>query len=121
MRRFWKLLVVCVPLSFVMPAGASESSGRLILAQSRGGLCQNWVRECSRLWGYQTDRWHQCMGQPGARQDCGRGGYGYQEDSGGGTDLCRNWRRQCADLYGWRTRRWHQCIHQPQAEADCGF
>ena len=33
-------------------------------------LCGNWHRECARLYGHQTTRWHQCMGQPQAVRAC---------------------------------------------------
>lgn len=34
--------------------------------------CGDWRRECARLYGSQTNRWYQCMGQPGAVNACTR-------------------------------------------------
>ena len=88
------------------------------IVQAQYGNCANWHRQCARLWGGGTERWNECMGQPQALADCGRGGYaggGYAQ----GTDLCGNWHQQCARLYG-RSPAYRDCMRQPQALADCG-
>ena len=89
-----------------------------IVQAQYGGNCANWQRQCARLWGGGTERWNECMGQPQALADCGRGGYaggGYAQ----GTDLCGNWHQQCARLYG-RSPAYRDCMRQPLALADCG-
>jgi hypothetical protein len=130
-----------------------QSSAPIEQVQYRGGrggyggssdLCQNWHRECARLYGYGTPRWNACMGQPAARYDCGegggrsfqrRGGYdrgydrgynrGYDDGGGrhfrrgGGFGSCRVWRRECANLYGRRSPQWHACMNQPGARRAC--
>jgi hypothetical protein len=35
-------------------------------------LCDNWHRECARLYGSSTRKYVQCMQQPQALIDCGR-------------------------------------------------
>jgi hypothetical protein len=102
------------PLDRLSPANPN------VVQVQYGDLCANWHRQCARLWGVGTQRWNDCMNQPQALADCGRGGYGgggyYQQ----GGDLCGNWHNECVRLYGWRTRTYRDCMHQPQALADCG-
>ena len=92
-------------------------------------LCGNWHRECARLYGHQTNRWHQCMAQPLAIADCGggrresyrdqRGNHGERYERGS-RDQCHVWRRECAKFHGWQTEAWHACMGQPRAVYDCG-
>lgn len=93
--------------------------GGLISAPAPGSACDNWERECQRLYGPRTRRWFACMGQPRAKFDCqiaeGYAGAPPQE-----TPLCGNWRSSCARLYGPGTRKFGQCMNQPQARIDCG-
>lgn len=99
----------------------------------RRDLCENWNRQCSRLYGYATPQWNACMSQPGAIQDCGgtyrappsRGwGGGYYDGPYGGAPYaratCGTWRRECARLHGFQTRNWYACMNQPGARRDCG-
>ncbi len=86
--------------------------------QYSGNLCGNWHQECARLYGHRTYRWQQCMQQPQALEDCGRGGYrGYRGQTS--SSLCGNWHRECARLYGRGSYEWQQCMRQPAAIWDC--
>jgi hypothetical protein len=40
--------------------------------RQEGDLCGNWHRECSRLYGYRSPAYHDCLRQPQALADCGR-------------------------------------------------
>lgn len=62
------------------PLGTGDMSlapgSEVELAQYYGrNRCSTWRRECADLYGWRTRRWHQCMNQPKARRDCGRGYY----------------------------------------------
>jgi|GEM_PF-2952281 len=120
------LIATSLSLAAVLPASAASlvpeatpegAPAALTPVQYSGDLCANWQRECARLWGWRTRRWHECMGQPAAVWDCGGGQtYGY---GGRRRGSCGNWRRECARLYGWRSQRWYECMNQPGAVQDC--
>lgn len=84
-----------------------------------GGSCETWRRECARLHGYGTPNWNACMGQPGARRDCGRGGYGRGYGRGAGYASCQTWQRECARLHGYGSYNWNACMGQPGARRAC--
>jgi hypothetical protein len=98
------------------PAAKNISPPHDILVKVQADLCENWHRECARLWGYGSYNWQQCMGQPAAIADCGGGGR-FAQPSGG---LCENWHRECARLWGYGSYNWQQCMGQPAAIYDCG-
>ena len=91
----------------------------LIEAPAPGSACDNWERECQRLYGPRTRRWFSCMGQPRAKFDC-QTPEGYAGAPAQETPLCASWRSACERLYGPGTRKFGQCMRQPQARADCG-
>jgi hypothetical protein len=127
MRNFAKSLLAVG----ILIAGAGGSAAMPLARPSTTGLdvvqvqCANWQRECARLYGGGTQQWNECMHQPQALYDCGRGGGyvqggyrgGYYQQEG---DLCGNWHRECSRLYGYRSPAYHDCLRQPQALADCG-
>jgi hypothetical protein len=84
-----------------------------------GSNCDNWERECARLYGPQTKRWFACMNQPQAKYDC-QTAEGYANAPPQENPLCGNWHRECARLFGSSTRKFGQCMRQPQALIDCG-
>jgi hypothetical protein len=138
MRYFGKSLLAIAGLltasgATALPLASLSSTDLSVVQVQYGGNCANWQQQCARLYGGGTQQWNECMNQPQALYDCGRGGYpggGYQRGYQGGYvgggyyqgggDLCGNWRRQCARLYGGGSQQWHECMHQPQALADCG-
>jgi hypothetical protein len=140
LRRYLMPLAAALSLttaahSFPLNGGPTPSSGQSLIQQVQSReLCGNWHRECARLYGHQTQQWHQCMNQPGARWDCGRGGYGGGRYGRRGDDdgddrgyyrdgtpraSCSTWRRECAKLYGWQSQSWHSCMTQPGARRAC--
>jgi hypothetical protein len=127
MRTFRGMLIASsIGVAGIVPASStslssaglpSESTPRPFLEQAQyADLCGNWRRECARLWGWRTRRWHECMGQPGAIWDCGGASPGYRARP---RSSCANWRQQCANLHGWRTQNWYACMEQPGAIEDC--
>ena len=92
-------------------SGASPTS-----AVSR--LCDNWLHECARLYGWSSLKWRRCMAQPKAIRDCDRG-RSWKDDYDDPRAYCVNWLVNCAELHGWGSRRWEQCMGQPGAIRDC--
>lgn len=89
----------------------------------RPNLCENWHRECGRLWHYGSTNWNACMSQPAALYDCGRRAarsYRHQRKRDRRQNLCNNWHRECARLHGQGSRNWSACMQQPDAIHDCG-
>ena len=127
------LIALSIVFAGAPSASAAPASGGMSappdvfqLAQyGRRAACANWQQQCANLYGWQTQRWQQCMGQPQAVAACSRRGggyddYGYGDYRGGGRRAASaNWRQLCAGLYGWQTQRWYQCMGQPQAVHAC--
>jgi hypothetical protein len=114
-----RILTLLVSLIIIFEAIAGTAAEVVAQVQYPGQSCDTWERECTRLYGPQTERWYACMDQPRAKYDCedaaGYAGYPPQE-----TAVCDIWRRECARLYGSRTRKYRACMRQPQALVDCG-
>jgi len=126
MGKLHQLLIASsISLTGITAASATSLTGggmrvtphQAVLEQAQYGSrsCAVWRRECADLYGWRTQRWQVCMGQPGAIRACS-GGY---DDGDRGSRSCAVWRRECADLYGWQTRRWHVCMGQPGAIRAC--
>ena len=89
------------PLGCTLPMAQEQN---FTPVQYSGNLCGNWHQECARLYGHRTYRWQQCMQQPQALEDCGRGGYrGYRGQTS--SSQCGNWHRECARLVWSRVLR----------------
>jgi hypothetical protein len=84
-------------------------------------LCDNWQRECARLYGWHSEGFNLCMGQPNAIRDCSHRSRGWDDFEGDVSfvDECRRWRRECARLYGRQTPNWYACMGQPNAIDAC--
>lgn len=97
------------PLGCTLPMAQEQN---FTPVQYSGNLCGNWHQECARLYGHRTYRWQQCMQQPQALEDCGRGGYrGYRGQTS--SSQCGNWHRECARLYGRGSYEWQCDSRQP--------
>ena len=70
------ILLSSTASSLSAPVGPTAVTNKDVIQVQYSNLCANWQRQCARLWGGGTQRWNECMNQPQALADCGRGGYG---------------------------------------------
>src|SRR5947209_5298402 len=116
MRRFVLLLVFSIAM---LGAAAGQS-------QYPGQNCDNWERECTRLYGPQTERWYECMDQPRANYDCqdpaGYAGYPPRETAypAQETAMCDMWHHECARSYGSAPRKYRICMRRREVLVACG-